>query len=622
ASRTHLGTVPAGVHTFAIAADTAPGPAVLHLLVYASSSLAEQTTPSSTVIFDRSASVSDISFVDHDLDIREFSGNVSWVEPPSLERVEAYRVYLAENAEGSGRSRMGDEVAAGSSRILMPAETKQGDATHIVVYARSVLAEQTTPVAFLVSDTAFSVANVSFPDLDLDLADLGGTLAWIPYVDDAQVTHYNVYFATACLSSATADLVVNVDVNAVLNLINESNESNFTDETSLSNVSNTSEDVSDTSGSSDNDTNDTADLAVQSSLSNVSNTSDPLSESANASRRLRVDFLDDFVAEAADSDGPSRGLSAMAQDSDGLVWNTTNASDNASDTDTNVSQVSDNYSELSLNATSTTTSSTFTITSTSTTVSTTTTVTTTSTSSNSFLTVAELPPICAREFVAKVPVGTTTFVILPETSIRNFTHFLVFAVSSMAEQVAPSGGVLIDDASASVSGIVFVDQDLDRLDLGGNISWQPADFDFDAGLSAGRVGSYNVYLAFDEVGAGRSQVGSSLEVGYQEQDVLAETPLSSRTHVLVYTASTLVEQTTPVALPLVDTNSSVSNIDFPDFDLDATDLGGVLAWTTPAEFGQVVSYEVYFASGLVLVDNETYLCPASESQETTPAPME
>ena len=34
------------------------------------------------------------------------------------------------------------------------------------------------------------VSNISFPDLDLDESDLGGTLSWTPPVDESQVEHY------------------------------------------------------------------------------------------------------------------------------------------------------------------------------------------------------------------------------------------------------------------------------------------------------------------------------------------------------------------------------------------------------------------------------------------------
>merc|ERR1740129_1296099 len=76
--------------------------------------------------------------------------------------------------------------------------------------------------------------------------------------------------------------------------------------------------------------------------------------------------------------------------------------------------------------------------------------------------------------------------------------------------------------------------------------------------------------------------------------VPVETPLSSFTHLVVYTKSSLVEQTTPVALELVDTFAMVANISFSDFDLDLGDLGGTLTWSAPEDINQVTHYAVYF----------------------------
>ena len=35
----------------------------------------------------------------------------------------------------------------------------------------------------------------------------------------------------------------------------------------------------------------------------------------------------------------------------------------------------------------------------------------------------------------------------------------------------------------------------------------------------------------------------------------------------------------------------IENVSFPDFDLDATDLGGVLAWSEPTDISQATSSE-------------------------------
>jgi hypothetical protein len=207
-NRSYLGNVPVGVNVFRVPADIEPAASVTHLVIYAQSKLTEGSTPKDVLIFDRSASVSNISFHDHDLDEGEICGNLSWVLPSSLERVLGYRFYLAGDAAGLvNRSQIEQEVSAYTDLTLVSTETPLSTHTHLVVYTRSVLLEQTTPVAFEISDTVFTVVNVSFPDFDLDLFDLGGTVSWDLASDDTQVTHYNVYFAEECEATVLGDEV-------------------------------------------------------------------------------------------------------------------------------------------------------------------------------------------------------------------------------------------------------------------------------------------------------------------------------------------------------------------------------------------------------------------------------
>jgi hypothetical protein len=54
--------------------------------------------------------------------------------------------------------------------------------------------------------------------------------------------------------------------------------------------------------------------------------------------------------------------------------------------------------------------------------------------------------------------------------VASWTYVVVFTESSLAEQTTPTAG-LLSDAAVSVSGISFVDKDLDTLELGGDVSW-------------------------------------------------------------------------------------------------------------------------------------------------------
>ena len=47
---------------------------------------------------------------------------------------------------------------------------------------------------------------------------------------------------------------------------------------------------------------------------------------------------------------------------------------------------------------------------------------------------------------------------------------------------------------------------------------------------------------------------------------------------------------------LIMVDVQVSNISFPDFDLDETDLGGTLTWTPPVDESQIEHYVPWLIS--------------------------
>ncbi len=65
---------------------------------------------------------------------------------------------------------------------------------------------------------------------------------------------------------------------------------------------------------------------------------------------------------------------------------------------------------------------------------------------------------------------------------------------------------------------------------------------------------------------------------------------------MVYTKSTLAEQTTPAALALTDESLGVSGVSFGDLDLDANDVGGDMSWTPPVSDAGITAYETYLAT--------------------------
>jgi hypothetical protein len=111
----------------------------------------------------------------------------------------------------------------------------------------------------------------------------------------------------------------------------------------------------------------------------------------------------------------------------------------------------------------------------------------------------------------------------------------------------PSSGVAIVDSSASASSAAFSDLDLDAGDLGGTSTWSaPGDTSL--------VANYVVYLAEDATGTNKAELGT-VAVGTNALDMALDTAKSSYTHVLVFTKSSLGEQTTPASVTIVDASA-------------------------------------------------------------------
>jgi hypothetical protein len=238
--RRYFGEVPVGTNELFVSPETRLSP-FSHFLVYTMSALVEQTTPSTHLIDDMNSSVSSLVFFDKDLDPFELGGGIDWDEPTRSSRVESYLVYFARTPFGSRRSQIGDTLARGTNEAVVPAETPKLKFTTVAVYTMSSLVEQTTPVYQYIVDSNSSAHNGSFPDQDLDLAELGGDLFWSAPRDVRQLTHYVVYIARLagivdgkfqCYPSfvpSVSDLVVDVRNNTTAN----TTTTNITNNTSI-----------------------------------------------------------------------------------------------------------------------------------------------------------------------------------------------------------------------------------------------------------------------------------------------------------------------------------------------------------------------------------------------------
>ena len=70
----------------------------------------EQTTPEFSIISDTVSSITDLFFVDKDLDLEELGGVITWDEPAERVQVTHYLVYLASSSHGANRSQVGDAI--------------------------------------------------------------------------------------------------------------------------------------------------------------------------------------------------------------------------------------------------------------------------------------------------------------------------------------------------------------------------------------------------------------------------------------------------------------------------------------------------------------------------------
>ncbi|CAJ1389090.1 unnamed protein product [Effrenium voratum] len=119
----------------------------------------------------------------------ELGGEVTWDSPADTSALQDYLVYL-----GSSSSRLQLGVLTANA-LAIPAETPKNAFDSVLVYTRSSLVEQTSPASLWLVDNEATVANISFMDMDLDKADLGGVITWTPAGADELVTQYAVYFA-------------------------------------------------------------------------------------------------------------------------------------------------------------------------------------------------------------------------------------------------------------------------------------------------------------------------------------------------------------------------------------------------------------------------------------------
>jgi len=624
-NRSYLGSTTVGVNELLVPADT---PLLTgmdsYLLVFARSLLQEQTTPVGTLVFDRVASVSQVAFEDHDLDLEEIGGNVTWSEPVDLEQLEAYRLYLS----GFGSSSLITEVSKGTTEALLETETALGDYTELQIYTKSQLAEQTTPVSFSLSDTSFYVIQETFTDLDLDTTDLGGPFSWVEAKDDAQVTFYNIYLGFDCTENIT---LVNVGNNELLAVISGRMEFTFGGtveelttalKTTLAqqlqvDISAVYLQVVSASSSRRLSTAWIVQYMVVLPSEQANTVMSTLTDVQSDSTSFRSVLATELLLAGASADVvqamviaaitvpslqyvASEQLPALLPDGTNVTVvpaaktqsNSTEDSDAVPSDDADVpsddSEANGTAMASMLNRRLSNTDG---------------------KNLSEELYIIQLVNgsryrfvSCeSRRFLGQVPKRHTRYDVPVETQFDgNATHLLIYATSAYAEASIASGFVRVDDAEANVLNLSFVDEDLDVNELGGSVTWGL----LDGTLGGTRVENISVYLSTDDF-QGRSLLGSGIV--NNSLDLPADTPKQTYPRLAVYTLSSLVEQSTPTSLVLSDADASVSQVALDDYDLDALELGGLLTWEEPEDLTQVINYAIYWAMGLSNESN-TWQC--------------
>ncbi len=189
-----------------------------------------------------------------------------------------------------------------------------------------------------------------------------------------------------------------------------------------------------------------------------------------------------------------------------------------------------------------------------------------------------------------VAVGTNVYAVLSDTDSTGKSHIVVYTKSVLVEQTTPAS-LALTDVSKSVSAVSFGDLDLDALQIGGGLSFTPP------GNPSSLAWGWNVYIAKDSAGSGRTLLLSSSYSGSNSLTVAADTASAADfSHIVVYTESSLCEQTVPAATSLTGVSKSVSVASFEDLDLDANHVGGDVSWTPPEGDAGIEAYETYLAT--------------------------
>mmetsp|Transcript_80879 Transcript_80879/g.203437 ORF Transcript_80879/g.203437 Transcript_80879/m.203437 type:complete len:1087 (+) Transcript_80879:96-3356(+) len=595
-----LGSLALGTNAVNIGHDLVIG-SFTNVVVYTVNAHGRQATPQAEALSDAVAIVSSVTFADKDLDVTEVGGDVTWSPPSDTSPVTEYYAYLATSQFGASRSQIDAVVPVGTNIVSLAPETPINLYGYIVVYTKSSLAEQTTPVSGVLSDTLAPVSSLLFTDRDLDADELGGPITWQEPVDTAQVVGYTVYWAEDAAGSVKAvitslpagsvshDIVANTPITSKTHVLVYSLSSLAEQSTPVAHA------ILDRSSSVTNlafpDTDlDAADIGGDITWTAPLDTSQvthysvyfALSEAGVGGAQLGSDIPVATNLPVVPLDTPAGSYNhIVAYTKSALTEQTTPVGlliHNAYGAVTDITLEDKDLDAGQLGGT----------------------ITWTAPSDEAQLVEYNVYLATSSAGASRSQLGSavtlhTNAIALPsDFDPVLLTHIVVYSASSDAEQTTPSF-IALSDTEASVTSLDFTDYDLDGGELLGTVTWSPAG-------DATHVTLYRAFLAADAAGTSRSQIEGDLDYGVMtgpgtnKVELPVDTPAPSYSHIVVFSASALAEQTTPVALAISDSTQSASSTTFTDLDLDPSDLGGAVTWTEPAETAQVTYYVVYLAT--------------------------
>jgi len=459
------------------------------------------------------------------VDASELGGTLSWGAPltADMEYLRDYRVYFATSLTGAAKSPLFGVVPPGTNILSISAGTKYAGYQYLLVYTRSEMAEQTTPLGVQIYDQNGLVTGLSFEDMDLDPDMLGGSIQWYLPPDTSAVSAYLLYFALDAMGTGktlfggvehlptTSQVAFPLGTSIVSSMEIEVITCIFTIADNVDSVFYNGIDITSTVNGSLTAWTETksfsfrrvpgAFLAITGSsnlLSTCGDTGDVCIAGAGTVYGMDYCLVAGLQISCSDgvsslSDWEAMGFS-LSPDTTfkagaGIGWG------GLCNSSTGAYMIENQFGTRIWPAASDGTSS-------------------------------------SQHAVFRLLSGP-----LIATGNASFTHFLIYAKSSLEEQTTPAT-LEIADGTVQVTELRFDDTDTDRGQVAGELRWIPT-----GAIAA--VSSYTAFLANSAEGADRTQLGEAMGTNYIT--LPQDTFIYNYSHVVVYVRTNFSEQSDAAA---------------------------------------------------------------------------